>query len=187
MDICVKCAKEIESSLLNCPFCGFPRPDLAEERFCTEIINPTQPELTDHTVLESLTVFPDKTVLESDPDKTILDDANDEVSGLPLYFAWLVFLDKEGQPWQDVRLTREKTVLGKGVESDVRINDDYASKLHAIIHYQAEDNTFMLSDLGATNHTWLNGKSIIKEILKDGDRLRMGRQEMIFKQVRRPL
>jgi hypothetical protein len=193
MDICFNCTKEIAGPLgpnSSCPFCGSPLapgPAKPPERFGTEILKPTQPEQNDRTVLESLTMYPDKTILESDPDKTYLDDNINELPDMPLFFAWLVFLDNEGHPLQDIRLTREKTILGKGIEADLRVNDDYSSKLHAIIHYQIEDHTFILSDLGSTNHTWLKGKTMIKETLADGDHIRIGRQEMIFKQVRRPL
>ncbi len=191
MDICLNCSKEISGYYVpnaSCPFCGspiLPDPLKPVERFSTEILNAIPSEPENKTVLESLTMFPDKTVLESDPDKTFLDDNMEDFPGMKLFFAWLVFLDKEGHPLHDVRITREKNIIGKGIDADIQVNDDFASKLHAIIHYQAENNTFTLTDLGSTNHTWLKEKIIVTEPLDDGDRIRIGHQEMIFKKVRR--
>ena len=139
----------------------------------------------DKTRLETMTGMPlDKTVLESDPEKTILDEALEPPPFQP-FFAWLVFLGEDGKPIHDIRLTRQKSVIGKGADADIRLNDDFASKLHAVIHF--DEGQFFISDLGSTNHTWLNEKKIIKEELKDGDLLGIGHQKMIFKHVRRKL
>jgi len=142
-------------------------------------------EIDDKTRFEKMTA--DKTVMESDPgeDKTILDEGTKGPSQLPPFFAWLVFIDEDGKPLHDTRLTRPKSVIGKGDDADVRLKDDFASKLHALIYF--EEKTFGISDLGSTNHTWLNEKKIMKEELADGDRIRIGHQQMIFKQVRRQL
>jgi len=162
----------------------------------------------DKTVLESDTGTEDKTVLETDAgaavpeedrlDKAVLEDYDDrtrldgDTSGSdtrirepagkpPPFFAWVVFIDKDGLPLQDIRLTKEKNILGKGDEVDVRVTDDFASKLHALIYF--EKDTFYISDLGSTNGTFLNENVVMKEELKDGDRILIGHQPMIFKRV----
>jgi RNA polymerase subunit RPABC4/transcription elongation factor Spt4 len=136
-------------------------------------------EPDDRTRFETMTGFPDKTVMEDDVDKTVMDEGKEE---LPRFFAWLVFIDEEGKPLQDLRLTRQKSVIGKGSDADIPVGDDFASKLHAVVYL--EEGQFFLSDLGSTNHTWLNEKKIMNEALKDGDHLRIGHQNMIFKRVR---
>jgi hypothetical protein len=140
-------------------------------------------EIDDKTRFE--TVVMDNTVLETDADKTVMDEGVKRPSTLPLIFGWLVFLGKDGTPVRDVRINREKSMIGKGGEADIRLQDDYASKLHALIHY--DQGRFTLSDLGSTNHTWLNDKKITSEELNDGDTIRIGHQRMLFKRVRRPL
>jgi len=137
----------------------------------------------DRTKFETMSGFPDKTVLETEADKTVLDEGLP--AQLPSFFAWLVFIDEEGKPIQDVRLILQKNVIGKSNDADIFLKDDFASKLHAVIHF--EEGKFFLSDLGSTNHTWLNGKKIMKEEIIDGDKIRIGHQNMIFKQVRRNL
>lgn len=128
---------------------------------------------------------PGKTVLEFEVDKTIMDADITSREQLPSFYAWLVFLNDENQPFRDIRLEHEKNTIGKGTDADIRLNDDFASRLHALVHY--EDGHFFVSDLGSTNHTWLNENKVAREELKEGDIIRIGRQKMIFKQVRRNL
>jgi hypothetical protein len=144
--------------------------------------------IDDKTRLETMSMpgmTLDKTVMESEAEKTVVDEGIMEAPPLQPFFAWLVLLSEDGKPVHDIRLTREKSVIGKGTDADIRLNDDFASKLHAVIHF--EEERFFISDLGSTNHTWLNGKKIIKEELQDGDFIRIGHQETIFKHVRRKL
>ena len=140
-------------------------------------------ETDDKTRVETMMGYPDKTVMENETDKTILDEGIGEP--LPPFFAWLVFIDEEEKPLHDIRLTRQKTVIGKSADSDIQLNDQFASKLHAVIHF--EEGNFFISDLGSSNHTWLNEKKIMKEELKDGDKIMIGHQNIIFKRVRRNL
>jgi hypothetical protein len=176
-----------------------------EEGFPTETVQ-TPP--SDKTVLEGDTGMEDKTVLETDVgstvleeerlDKTVLEDYDDRTrldvdtsdsktrirepgEKPPPLFAWMVFIDEEGLPLQDIRLTKEKSILGKGDEVDVRVADDFVSKLHALIYF--EKDVFYISDLGSSNGTFLNGEKVMKEELKDGDHIRIGHQPMIFKRV----
>lgn len=140
-------------------------------------------ETDDKTRMETMTGYPDKTVMEDEEDKTILDEGKGEP--LPPFFAWLVYIDEEDKPLHDIRLTRQKTVIGKSADADIQLNDQFASKLHAVIHF--EEGKFFISDLGSSNHTWLNEKKIMNEELKDGDKIRVGHQNIIFKRVRRNL
>lgn len=137
----------------------------------------------DKTRVETMTGYPDKTVLEDEEDKTILDGGKEEP--LPRFFAWLVYIDEEDKPLHDIRLTRQKTVIGKGADADIQLNDQFASKLHAVIHF--EEGKFFISDLGSSNHTRVNEKKIMNEELKDGDKIMIGHQNIIFKRVRRDL
>lgn len=156
----------------------------------------------DKTVLETapgVTVVEenslDKTRLETDSDATVLEDYDDKtrldtegtqpVEKAPFFFAWLVFTDEQGQPSRDVRLPKEKSIIGKGDEADIRVSDDFTSKLHALIYREKDE--FYISDLGSTNGTFLNDQKIMKEKLKDGDRIRIGHQPMTFKRVIRKI
>ncbi|MCP5106178.1 MAG: FHA domain-containing protein [bacterium] len=158
-----------------------------------------EPELT-VTIMEEDPLG--KTILEEDPlEKTMLEDFDDrtridagsETVALepdvppapgeerPSFFAWMVYTDEEGLPVRDIRLTKEKSIIGKGEDADIRVTDDFVSRLHALIYF--ENGCFYLSDLGSTNGTFLNDQKVMKEVLKDGDRVRIGHKPMIFKQV----
>ncbi|GEM_PF-1244565 len=150
--------------------------------------------ITDATVVEDIrkpgTGIPpiDKTVLETNADKTILDMENESEDAplvpLPDFYAWLVFLDEEGKPVHDVRISHDRIVIGKGADADIHLKDDFASKLHALI-YLEEGKKFVIVDLGSTNHTFLNERRAMKEDLNSGDIIRIGRQRMTFIFVRR--
>jgi hypothetical protein len=204
-----RCSKGhiIYETYKNCPFCHHlenlgksllnpqsePGEDTKETR--TEILeaktnikNPDdktmfEDETVDKTRVETMTGYPDKTVLEDEADKTIMEKDKGEPS--PPFFAWLVYIDEQDRPVQDIRLTRQKTVIGKSADADIQLDDPFASKLHAVFHF--EEGKFFISDLGSSNHTWLNEKKIMNEELKDGDKIRVGHQNLIFKRVRRNL
>lgn len=129
-----------------------------------------------------------KTVLEAYDDKTRLDGGEAESVTLPPpeappFFAWLVFTDEDGLPVHHYRLTKERSIIGKSIEADIRLTDDFVSKLHTLIYFDPEKEQFYISDLASTNGTFLNDHIVIKEELKDNDRIRIGHKPMIFKRV----
>lgn len=141
------------------------------------------------TVLESDIAA---TVLEAYDDKTRLDgDMSEGDAGLPglapPFFAWLVFTDEDGLPVHHYRLTKERCIIGKSVEADIRLTDDFVSKLHTLIYFDPENEQFFISDLASTNGTFLNDHVVIKEELKDNGRIRIGHKPMIFKRVMRKI
>jgi hypothetical protein len=142
-----------------------------------------------------------KTVLESDISATVLEDYDDKtrldeirpgsesvpMAEVPPFFAWLVFTDDDGLPVHHYRLTKERCIIGKSPEADLRLTDDFISKLHTLIHFDLEKDQFYISDLASTNGTFLNDHVVIKEELKDNDRIRIGHKPMIFKRVTRKI
>jgi len=77
-----------------------------------------------------------------------------------------------------IPLERSQVTIGRALEADVRINDLRASRLHARInsnHNQETDETFYsITDLGSTNGTLLNGELITDATLNDGDKIVIG-------------
>lgn len=69
--------------------------------------------------------------------------------------------------------------IGRSPEADVRIEDRFASGLHARI-YSGKGN-YYLEDLGSTNGTYLNGSLVdSKRELHDLDEIRIGDTELRF-------
>lgn len=79
---------------------------------------------------------------------------------------------------RDFRLRRKSMLIGRGMETDVRILDDLASREHARITVTWDASRVatvcQLEDLGSTNHTFLNSKKIDRAELKDGDKIQIG-------------
>lgn len=63
--------------------------------------------------------------------------------------------------------------IGRSKESDVRIDDRYASGLHARVF--SRENRFFVEDMSSTNGTLLNGATLVGEAeLIDGDTVQIG-------------
>ena len=69
---------------------------------------------------------------------------------------------------------RQPIVLGSGGEADVRIDDAYASDLHARLEHA--DESLTLADLGSTSGTYVNGKRVTAVVvLSRGDSIQIGK------------
>jgi two-component system cell cycle response regulator len=70
------------------------------------------------------------------------------------------------------KLKTERTVLGRGDRTDVRIVDDGVSREHAAV--LREGGKMVLTDLGSTNGTFCNGARVPRQELVDGDKISIG-------------
>jgi diguanylate cyclase (GGDEF)-like protein len=68
---------------------------------------------------------------------------------------------------------RPETVLGRGKEAEVRIDDAGASRAHARVVTGDDGRTFV-EDLGSTNGTFVDGKRIERAELRSGARINLG-------------
>jgi pSer/pThr/pTyr-binding forkhead associated (FHA) protein len=72
-----------------------------------------------------------------------------------------------------VPIDKSVVVLGRGGGiADVDVGDPSASRRHACITYR--DGNFVLSDMGSTNGTVLNGETVGEAPLADGDQIQIG-------------
>jgi pSer/pThr/pTyr-binding forkhead associated (FHA) protein len=72
------------------------------------------------------------------------------------------------------------TVVGRSDQSDVILEDPYASEFH--FRLVAQDGALMVSDLGSTNGTYVNGRRITTPTnLRRGDALQVGKTVMEVK------
>ena len=70
------------------------------------------------------------------------------------------------------KLTRERTVIGRGQKAQVRMIDDGVSREHCEI--LMEGDKAVLRDLGSTNGTFCRGTRIESQELEDGDKILVG-------------
>jgi len=80
------------------------------------------------------------------------------------------------------RLSRRVTFagpmrIGRSSECELAIRDPKASRQHARLH--ARDGVLVLSDLGSTNGTRVNGQRVREVVLGHGDRILIGETELI--------
>lgn len=69
--------------------------------------------------------------------------------------------------------------IGRASDCSIPIKDRYLSRKHAEII--AHGNSWVLKDLGSANGTYLNGSRVERdELLKTGDRIRLGDTEIVF-------
>jgi diguanylate cyclase (GGDEF)-like protein len=77
-----------------------------------------------------------------------------------------------------IPLERDHVVLGRAVEADVRVNDFRASRLHARINAERDENNrvvrYRIKDLNSTNGTLVNGQPVTEAILNEGDKVTIG-------------
>jgi len=76
----------------------------------------------------------------------------------------------EGLEWE---LDRPSTVIGRGRNADLVLNEATISRAHALFGY--EGPRVFVQDLGSTNGTLVNGVREHRKLLAQGDELRMGK------------
>ena len=93
--------------------------------------------------------------------------------------AWLVATTGAGRG-RDHRLAPSLTKIGSAADAGLRLTGDpYVSSGHAEI--DAAGGAWRLRDLGSTNGTLHNGQPVNEVTLRDGDRIRFGQSEFVFK------
>ena len=70
------------------------------------------------------------------------------------------------------KLKADRTVLGRGEGTDIRVLDDGVSREHTAI--ERDGGKMMLVDLRSTNGTHCNGERVQRHELKDGDKVSIG-------------
>ena len=96
--------------------------------------------------------------------------------GYPQLSASLVLDDGSNRHYQ---LTEGSTVVGRGQEAQFRLPDTGVSRRHLEITW--DGRTAVLADLGSTNGTTVNGSPVQTWQLADGDVVRVGHSQLVFR------
>jgi len=95
--------------------------------------------------------------------------------------AWLVSR-LPGRAGRQFPLQAGRNTLGRdGSRCQVVLDDPTVSGEHAAIVF--EQGRFVLYDLASTNGTYLNGQRAQRQMLYDGDEIRLGNSVLVFKKV----
>ncbi len=74
------------------------------------------------------------------------------------------------------------TDVGRATTNHIVLNNATISRQHAKIKFERDD--FWLFDLGSANHSFVNDKQVVDPVtLKDGDVVRLGELEFLFKRL----
>jgi pSer/pThr/pTyr-binding forkhead associated (FHA) protein len=72
----------------------------------------------------------------------------------------------------------KRLTIGRDPSCDFVVDDEYASNVHASLT-QRDDGTVWLVDEGSVNGVWLNGHRVYEAPVRSGDRIKVGRTEVV--------
>ncbi|MFT0761954.1 DUF3662 and FHA domain-containing protein [Scrofimicrobium sp. R131] len=84
-------------------------------------------------------------------------------------------IDIDGEKWL---LTEPVTVIGRGSEADIQVNDSGVSRKH--VEFRITESGVILTDLGSTNGTFVEGHRVDAATLVDGNQIVIGRTPIYF-------
>lgn len=84
-------------------------------------------------------------------------------------------IDVDGEKWL---LTEEVTVLGRGSDADIKVEDSGVSRRH--VELRITDAGVILTDLSSTNGTFVEGHRVEAATLMDGNQIVIGRTPIMF-------
>ena len=88
----------------------------------------------------------------------------------------VLFVRSESQQGQEFEVS-DVVVMGRSEETDVVLDDPYASEFH--LRLVSQEGGMMLHDLGSTNGTYVNGRRVSAPTeLKRGDTIQVGKTAM---------
>jgi two-component system cell cycle response regulator len=79
-----------------------------------------------------------------------------------------------------VLLADDAITLGRSHGSTIMINDPAVSRLHVKIEYDPQSSVYAVNDLGSSNGTLVNGKTIKTSALSEGDKIIIGQTVLRF-------
>jgi DNA repair exonuclease SbcCD ATPase subunit len=77
-----------------------------------------------------------------------------------------------------VHMLGRRTTLGRTPDNDIRIDEDFISRHHAVLLLSGA--TTILEDLNSTNGTYVNAERVNRRALKEGDLVTLGKTEFRF-------
>ena len=79
---------------------------------------------------------------------------------------------------KEIPLSKERTTIGRKPHNDIQIDNLAISGEHAVVITILNDS--FLEDLGSTNGTFVNGQSVKKHFLQNGDTIELGKYRLKY-------
>jgi pSer/pThr/pTyr-binding forkhead associated (FHA) protein len=93
--------------------------------------------------------------------------------------ALLEVLDDSGSVKEKISISNSPVTVGRLSTNDIVLGDANVSRNHG--EFRNESGHWILTDLGSTNGSLVNGKPTNDQRLNDGDRLTFGSTELVFR------
>ena len=103
----------------------------------------------------------------------------------PTVMAWLIFVSEGPRYGQMIRLLGSAITIGRAEDCEIQVDDRSISRQHAKVRVErsGEEVRYVMHDLATDNGTYVNGSRSLPVELKNGDQIRLGRTEFIFKRI----
>ena len=75
-------------------------------------------------------------------------------------------------------LNKSSISIGRGQECDIRLRSSSVSRYHAVL--RISHDAVIFEDMNSTNGCYVNGRRITRQLLKDGDKLKVGAVPLRF-------
>ena len=79
-------------------------------------------------------------------------------------------------------LASARLLIGRESKNDIAVHDVNASRTHAELRFEPQ-GVWVITDLGSTNGTLVNGREIASQPLSEGDRITIGMTNFMFTQA----
>jgi pSer/pThr/pTyr-binding forkhead associated (FHA) protein len=99
-------------------------------------------------------------------------------SGSTVVMTFATLVATEGDPPQKYRLG-PRTSIGRVPDNEICVPTPSISRKHAVIALTPDG--YVLTDLESGNGTFVNDQRIKMSKLKDGDRIRLGNRDFVFR------
>ncbi len=124
---------------------------------------------------------PEHVDIEQDPTIAwapgITEDTREDSSGkLTGAFAWALTIEGGPRSGLTYILGPGNTTAGRGAEAAIFLPDVTVSREH--VRFSIDKNGMSMSDLGSTNGTYVNGNRLAAGMLKEGDKLMIGKYHL---------
>ncbi|MBG6076764.1 FHA domain-containing protein [Polaromonas sp. CG_9.11] len=89
-----------------------------------------------------------------------------------------MIISLDGAVLKEVQLTKDRTSLGRRPYNDIVIDNMAVSGEHAVLKISGAEGH--IEDLNSTNGTYVNGKSVKKQLLHHGDTVEIGKYKIQY-------
>ncbi len=124
---------------------------------------------------------PDHVDIEQEPtvswEPAATDETREDSSGrLTGVFAWALTIEGGPQTGLTYVLGPGNTVAGRGAEAAIFLPDVTVSREH--VRFAVDNTGLSMTDLGSTNGTYVNGHRLAAGMLREGDKLMIGKYHL---------